>query len=148
MGSPPAAARRQPTAALAPSFLTRTAAQTQSPAQPPPRCRPTSGPRARDCLEPQPGPCGVTAGGEPGRYLRKKPGPPRSKRLAASSGAVVVTAGGCLAALRPGANGVPVPQPPPPPELLAPPTPRSAGCARAWLPGDRHCQVEPRPLRA
>lgn len=66
---------------------------------------------------------------EPGRYLRKKPGPRRSRRLAASSGAVVVTAGWLLGRSESWGQRVQVQLPPPPPEPLSPRTPLSWLCA-------------------
>lgn len=58
-------------------------------------------------------------------------------------------AGGYFSAPRAGYGGDRALPPPLPPRVpLALPELRSTRCAPALLPGDRHCQAEPRPLRA
>lgn len=149
MGMPPAAARRQHPPSLIPHHLPHGDSRSDRAAPPslPPRNQPAPGRGAERLTESRPGRCSTAGQGASGAstWGREQgtgaPGDPQH----CPDGAAAAAAGGYSAAPRAGAGGD---REPPPPVPLAPPALSSASCAGAPLPGDRHCQAEPRPLRA
>ncbi|XP_073877923.1 uncharacterized protein [Macaca fascicularis] len=151
-GMPSAAARRQrshprPLPSVPTLFLRVKAALTAQPRPAPPTRSPAHlpGRGAHSLTKLPPGRCGSPGRGASGAgYLKKRPGHRRPTRPTASPRR---RRRSChrRRLLRCAERWSPGDLEPPPPAL---PALRCARCARALLPGDRHGQAEPRPVRA